>query len=284
MMEVLAGRKTHPIRLVPGGFARLPTAADLRELKGRLEAAVPELEALAEVILSLAGEIPDFHRGTEYIALKKAPTYPFYHGEIGSSDTEDLVPIEEFERVVNEYVSPQSTAKWTRWHRDSYFVGALARFNLNGEYLLPLAKKVAGMFGLEPGCNNPYLNSVAQLVETVHVVERSIQLADELLTTGIEFERPRVTPRAGNGAGCVEAPRGILFHRYEFDDRGRCQKANICIPTNQNHANIQGDLETLVPQIIDEPQDQIRLKMEMLVRAYDPCVSCSTHYLDVEFV
>jgi coenzyme F420-reducing hydrogenase alpha subunit len=116
------------------------------------------------------------------------------------------------------------------------------------------------------------------------VVERSLEIIDEVLTAGITPERPAVTPRAGCGAGCVEAPRGILFHRYEFDDQGVCQSANICIPTNQNHANIQQDFEAFVPAIIDEPQDDIRLKMEMLVRAYDPCISCSTHYLNVEFV
>jgi coenzyme F420-reducing hydrogenase alpha subunit len=95
---------------------------------------------------------------------------------------------------------------------------------------------------------------------------------------------PKVEPRAGNGVGVVEAPRGILFHRYVFDDKGRCESANICIPTNQNHGNIQKDFEALAPGIIDRDQDDIRLMMEMLVRSYDPCISCSTHYLNVEFV
>jgi len=93
-----------------------------------------------------------------------------------------------------------------------------------------------------------------------------------------------VKPGAGEGVGSVEAPRGILFHRYEFDDAGRCTSADICIPTNQNHASIQEDFEALVPQILEEGQDAVRQKMEMLVRAYDPCISCSTHFLKVEFV
>ena len=128
------------------------------------------------------------------------------------------------------------------------------------------------------------MNNVAQVVESVQVVERGLQLIDELLTTGIKPEVPDVEPGAGMGVGAVEAPRGILFHRYAFDEDGRCTSSNVCIPTNQNHANIQKDLEALVPQIIDREQDEIRLMLEMLVRAYDPCVSCSTHYLDVEFV
>jgi sulfhydrogenase subunit alpha len=242
------------------------------------------LKILAEVVLSLAGKLPDFNRETEYIALTYPDYYTFYHGDIASTDTDEKVPVQEFERVANEYVTPQSTAKWTKWHRDSYAVGALARFNLNAEKLLPLAAETAKNFGLEKGACNPYLNNVAQVVETVQVIEHGMQLIDELLSKGLKHEPVKVEPKAGEGVGCVEAPRGILFHRYAFDDKGLCTKANICIPTGQNHANIQKDFEAFAPQIIDRDQGEIRLLLEMLVRAYDPCISCSTHYLDVEFV
>lgn len=284
MMEVLTGRKTHPVRLVPGGFSMLPSAKELRMLKQELQDSVPKLTALAEVIASLAGGIPNFTRETEYVALVNEPSYPFYHGQIGSTDASELASVQDFESVVNEYVISQSTAKWAKWHRESYMVGSLARFNLNAEYLAPLAKQTAAMLGLEKGCYNPYMNSVVQVVESVQVVERSIELIDEILTVGLRVERPDVKVRAGVGAAAVEAPRGILFHRYEFDDKGECVSANMSIPTNQNHGNIQKDFEALVPSIIDRPQDEIRQVMEMLVRAYDPCISCSTHYLDVEFV
>jgi len=283
-MEMLAGRKTHPVALCPGGFRKLPTEEDLRTLKERFEAAVPDLKALAEVVLSVADRLPDFNRETEYIALVNPGQYTFYHGQIGSTDTDEVVLVREFERVVNEYVSPQSTAKWTRWHRDSYAVGALARFNLNAEYLKPLAAGTAKQFGLEKGCCNPYMNNVAQLIECVQIVEHGLELIDDLLTAGIKPERPKVRPRAGWGASAVEAPRGILFHSYEFDDKGICVRANLTIPTNQNHANIQKDFEALVPQFLDRGEDELRLLLEMLVRAYDPCISCSAHYLNVEFV
>lgn len=283
-MELIGGRMTHPVSLRIGGFGKLPTEHELRELKNSLEETVPKLEVLADLVLSLAGNLPAFERDTEYVALVQPGKYPFYDGDIGSTDAADPVDVHEFESVANEYVTPQSTAKWAKWHRDSYAVGALARYNLNADNLLPLATKTAKAFGLEKGCCNPYMNSVAQIIESVHVVERALQLIDELLTAGINPEVPHVEPRAGMGVGAVEAPRGILFHRYAFDDDGRCTSANVCIPTNQNHANIQKDLEALVPQIIDREQDEIRLMLEMLVRAYDPCVSCSTHYLDVEFI
>jgi len=283
-MELLGGRATHPVTLRPGGFRKLPTEQELRDLKEKFQKAIPDLKATAEFLLSVADHLPPFDRDTEYIALVDDGTYTFYHGEIGSTDTDEVVPLHEFERVVNEYVSPQSTAKWARWHRDSYAVGALARFNLNADHLLPLAKATAEQLGLQKGCCNPYMNSVAQLVEVVQVIEHGIQLIDEVLTSGIKEETIKVKPRAGEGVAAVEAPRGILFHRYAFDHDGNCTRANLTIPTNQNHANIQKDFEELVPQIMSKDEDEIRLLLEMLVRAYDPCISCSTHYLDVKFV
>ena len=284
--DLLAGRTTHPVTLVPGGLTKVPTAEQLGELRDKLKGCLPDLTAVAEAVLSVAESIPAFTRETEYVSLRQdsPPSYTFYHGNIASTDYDGTVPINDWKTVANEYVSDQSTAKWTKWHRDSYAVGALARFNNNGQLLSPPAKDVAKMFGLRKGCCNPFMNSIAQLVEAVHVVEVSNVLIDALLTRGLKEEKVRVSPKAGKGSGCVEAPRGILFHEYEFDRRGNCVGADICIPTGQNHANIQKDFEKLVPEILNEGEDAVRLKLEMLVRAYDPCVSCSTHMLSVQFV
>ncbi|MFC1965022.1 Ni/Fe hydrogenase subunit alpha [Chloroflexota bacterium] len=282
-MELIGGRMTHPVSFRVGGFGHLPTDNELKDLKGSIESTVPRISALAELVLSLAGNLPAFERDTEYIALVEPHIYTFYHGRIGSTDVSETVDVHQFESVTNEYVPPQSTAKWAKWHRDSYAVGSLARFNLNASSLLPQALKTAQKLGLEKGCCNPYMNTVAQVVECVQVVEHSLQLIDELLTAGVTYEMPSVVPKVGMGVGAVEAPRGTLYHRYAFDDEGRCTSANLCIPTNQNHGNIQKDFEALVPQIMDRSQDEIRRLLEMLVRAYDPCISCSTHYLDVKF-
>jgi len=284
--DLLAGRTTHPVTLKPGGLTKFPTEKELRALQERLKKSMGDLKVVAEVVLSVAGNIPNFRRPTEYVSLKQThpPAYTFYHGEITSTDYDGTVPINDWKTVANEYVSDQSTAKWTKWHRGSYAVGALARFNNNAELLSPTAKAVAQMFGLAKGNCNPFMNTVAQLVEAVHVVEVSIQMIDELLTKGIKPETVKISPKAGKASGCVEAPRGILFHEYEFDRKGHCVGADICIPTNQNHASIQEDFEKFVPEILDEPEDQIRLKLEMLVRSYDPCISCSTHMLEVKFV
>lgn len=294
MSALIAGRITHPVTLTPGGMTRVPSEEELRALKKELEAIVPDLVTICQVVLSVAGGLPNFTRETEYVSLWQNDSrykgtlseYTFYHGDIISTDCDGkgTVPVSKWESVANEYVVPQSTAKWAKWHRDSYAAGALARFNNQAELLSPLGKTVAGMFGLKKGCCNPFMNSVAQLAEAAHVVEASLEIIDKLLTKGTKFEKAKVTPKAGRGHAGIEAPRGILFHSYEFDKNGECVWGNCCIPTNQNHANIQLDFEKLVPEFMHEGEDALRQKMEMLVRSYDPCVSCSTHYLDIEFV
>jgi len=294
MSALLGGRITHPVTLTPGGMTRIPSNEELKTLKKELEAIVPDLVTICKVVLSVAAGLPDFTRDTEYVSLIQThprykgtlTEYTFYHGDIISNDCNGAgaVPTSKWESVANEYVSPQSTAKWTKWHRASYAAGALARFNNQAEKLSPLGKQVAEMFGLKKGCCNPFMNSVAQLAEAAHVVEASLEIIDKLLTKGTKPEKVKVAPRAGRGHAGIEAPRGILFHSYEFDKNGQCVWGNCCIPTNQNHANIQLDFEKLVPQYMHEGEDALRQKMEMLVRSYDPCVSCSTHYLDITFV
>ncbi len=285
MSDLLGGRTTHPVTIKPGGFTMLPTEKQLRELQDTLKNTLADLGTIADVVESVAGNIPAFSRPTEYISLTDPAGYTFYHGDIASTDAPGKpVPVSKWQTIANEYVVAQSTAKWAKWHRDSYMVGALARFNNNAGQLCDSAKAVASRFGLKKGCDNPYMNTIAQLVECVHVVEKSIQLIDEILSVGLVDEKVTTKGRAGKGNGVVEAPRGILFHQYQFNDDGNCTGADICIPTNQNHANIQRDFEKLVPEIIDEGQDAVRQKLEMLVRAYDPCISCSTHFLDVRFV
>ncbi len=128
------------------------------------------------------------------------------------------------------------------------------------------------------------MNNVAQLVEIAHAIEESIGIIDRLVDNGLKEEKVEVKIKAGRGIGVVEAPRGILFHDYTIDERGKCVKANCIIPTNQNHENIQKDMEAFAPTLLDKRKSEIELDLEMLVRAYDPCISCSTHYLQVCFV
>jgi coenzyme F420-reducing hydrogenase alpha subunit len=180
---------------------------------------------------------------------------------------------------------PFSTAKWTHHNRDAYMVGALARLNNNFDQLHPKAQEAAAKLGLEPIVTNPFLISAAQVVEMVHCIEDGIEIIDQLLTRGIQPEEPpEVELKGGEGVGSCDVPRGILFHNYVYDEDGTCVEANCIIPTNQNMANLNADMREFVPQIIDRPQEEVRHLLEMLVRAYDPCISCSAHLLTVEFV
>jgi len=279
---MISGRHTHPCALVVGGFTHTPTERELREMRERLVAARADMDATVDLFASLPW--PQFERETEYVSLRKEDEYAFIDGVIVTSDGFQY-PIEDYKKVTNEYLVPFSTAKWTKHNRESYMVGALARFNNNYDQLHPRAKEAAAKFGMKPIVTNPFLNTAAQVVEMVHCVEDSIRIIDELLTRGVREEKPApVTVRAGEGVGSCEVPRGILFHHYVYDERGICVEANCIIPTNQNLANLNADIRALVPQIMDRPQEEVRLLLEMLVRAYDPCISCSTHFLTVEFV
>ena len=277
----ICGRTTHPQRLIPGGMAKIPTEEELLDLKKRFEESIPGLTAAAELFAAVGDKLPKFTRDTEYVGLVSPAEYALYWGEIGSTKDKRR-PARFYKDITNEYMVPQSTAKWTKNTTVSYMVGALARFNLNSDLLHPLAKKTAKMVGLPAPSTNPYHNNLAQLVEVVHSVEDSILLVDGLLETGLKQEPyPKIKPCAGKGVGAVEVPRGILFHAYEYDDKGRIAHADCVIPTNQNHGNIQYDLEALVPTISGKSEAEIELLTSMLVRAYDPCISCSTHLIDV---
>ena len=283
MADLLCGRTVHPISLVVGGFSKIPTEKQLRTLKEKLVNCVQTTLDVAGVVKANAGKLPNFTRETEYIGLTSSEEYALYDGDIGSTDT-GRHPVDDYLSITNEFVVPHSTAKHTKHARESYMVGALARFNLNYDQLDSHAKDVAEMFALKPKNCNPYMNSIAQLVETVHSIFDSIKIIDRLLEMGLKEEKVKIVPKAGRGVGAVDVPRGILFHDYTIDSNGKCVKANCIIPTNQNHHNIQKDFEALAPLIINWQKKNIELTLEMLVRAYDPCISCSTHYLDVKFV
>ena len=285
MSNLICGRTTHPQRLIPGGFSKIPSMKELTTVRKKLQDSIPNLQAVAELISSLAGKLPNFKRETEYIALSDPGEYALYDGKLASSDT-DSAPVKEYLSFTNEYIVPQSTAKWAKHVRESYMVGALARLNINYKRLSPMAQKTAEKFNLLPMNYNPYMNNIAQLVEVVHSVEDSIRLINELEAAGLQtqpdYNKPDIKVKAGTGVGAVEVPRGILFHDYTYNDKGICTKANCIIPTNQNHGNIQQDMNALVPQIAEKTQKEIELTLEMLVRAYDPCISCSTHVTKIK--
>lgn len=277
---VVAGRHTHPIAMTVGGFTHFPKASELKALRNRLVDSRADVDATVELASQLPW--PKFERDTEYISLHKPDEYAFIDGEIMSSDAGQL-PAEQYKDVTNEYLVPHSSAKFTRHKRSSYMVGALARFNNNYDQLHPRAKEVAEKLGMKPKVTNPYLNTAAQVVEIAHCTEDAIQVIDQLLAMGILPEKPAtVNLKDCDGVGVCEVPRGMLIHHYWINADGNLTGANCIIPTNQNLANLEADMKALVPGILDKPVEAMQLDLEMLVRAYDPCISCSVHVLKVE--
>jgi coenzyme F420-reducing hydrogenase alpha subunit len=279
---VIGGRTLHPMANTLLGWRSLPDRDSVADIRKRLAAALPDLEATVDVARTLP--MPPYERDTEYVSLTKPGRYALYDGEIQSSDLDRTVPVSEYLSVCNEHTVAHSTTKWSRWNRDSYAVGALARLHNGFANLHPAAQEVARELKVEPPCPNPYKNNLAQVVEIVHCAHESLAQLDELLDTPLVTEDLAFTPRAGRGVGATEVPRGILFHDYTFDDEGHCTAANAVIPTSQNVANIEADMRAFAPRMLGALSRQaLTLHMEMLLRAYDPCISCSVHMLDVQF-
>jgi len=289
--DILVGRHIHPISAIVGGFTKLPREKDLDAMLEMLYDMRSGMDATVELAAGL--KFPVFERETEYVALLSDDAeYPMLQGDVGSSDGKRVTKY-EYKKVTNEFIVPHSSAKHARWHRESYAVGALARFNLNATKLHPKAKEVANTLNMKPKVTNPYLNTVAQLIECVHSLEDSIRILEDFKRKKINYdeeiivglnEQNRIKVKAGTGVGAVEVPRGILFHCYEVDKKGIIIKTNCIIPTSQNVNNIERDMKKLVPEILHKSDEDITLSLEMLVRAYDPCISCSAHFLNVKYV
>ena len=293
--DILAGRHTHPITCCPRGFTKLPTKAELQKMKEILLSQEEDLTITVDTLKTLAPKLPAFERETEYVALVHPDEYAFLDGDITTTDIDGVVKPADYKQIIHEYHAAHSTSKHANNKRDSYMTGALARININYDKLNKQAKAVAEALGFKTPCYNPYMNTVAQLIEMAHCYYDSIKIIDHFLKNGVNYdevvsswptkdELQNFTCDASTGVGAVEVPRGLLVHEYTTDAKGIIQNANCIIPTNQNLANIDLDMKKLVPEVITKSKEEITLLCEMLVRAYDPCISCSCHMLDVKFV
>jgi coenzyme F420-reducing hydrogenase alpha subunit len=278
IMRVVGGREIHPINVRVGGFYRAPTRAELAPV-------VEELERAREFAVDAVGftaslPFPDFEEDFVFVALSDPDVYAIEGGRLVSSTGLDLAPAQFDEHVVEEHVE-HSTALHSRLPDGTrYLVGPLARYALNRDRLSPVAREAADAAGLQDVCRNPFRSIVVRAVEILYALDEALRLIEA-------YEPPdppgvEVLPRAGVGHGWTEAPRGMLWHRYEIDGDGTILDARIVPPTSQNQGRIEQSLHGFVQQHVDLDDDELRLRCEQAVRSYDPCISCATHFLRLQ--
>jgi sulfhydrogenase subunit alpha len=280
IVATLGGREIHPINVRVGGFHRLPRPGELEGLREPLEQA---LEIAGETVRLVAGfDFPSLETDYELLALRDPERYAMYEGRLASSRGLDC-PVRDFEQHVHEVQVPHSTAMQGRIAgRGAYHTGPLARVVLNGGQLHPLARAALADAGVDASCRNPFKSIIARSVEILHACEEALRILGSYRAPG----RAAMDVRGGRGEGwgASEAPRGVLYHRYALDDAGDIEAANIVPPTAQNQRIIEEDLCRLVEQEPGLEQDALTWRCEQLVRCYDPCISCATHFLRVERV
>ncbi|WP_126452959.1 nickel-dependent hydrogenase large subunit [Sulfuriflexus mobilis] len=278
LISLLGARSVHPIGIKVGGLHHLPSAQARQVMRERLIAALPEAEALLRWTASLA--LPDDEQDFVSVALRHATDYPIDGGRLVSSDGLDI-PIEEFEQHVEEQHVPHSTALHALLHGQPYLVGPLARLNLNRDRLPPMLRELLDETGISFPSRNMFHSIVARAAEIWLAIFEAARLLE------VEFDTqqacPTPAPRAGTGFGCTEAPRGILWHRYAMNARGQVGAARIVPPTSQNQSRIEQDLHNALNRFgLDKAEEAIRLHAEMVIRNYDPCISCATHFLKLD--
>ncbi|MGO8905911.1 MAG: Ni/Fe hydrogenase subunit alpha [Solirubrobacteraceae bacterium] len=277
LMTVVGGREVHPINVRVGGFYRAPSAAQLRSLQDPLERA--RETALQTVRWAATLPFPDVECAPEHVALSDPGRYPIDLGRIHSDRGLDIAPSGFDEHFVEEHVEHSNALHARIRERGSYLTGPLARYALCSQALRPLASEAAREAGLGPVCRNPFQSIIVRAVELV-------QACDEALALIAAYEEPdapavEITPRRAVGHGATEAPRGMIYHRYEIDEEGTILDARIVPPTSQNQLVIEEDLRAVVERGLDLSDEELSLRCEQAIRNHDPCISCATHFLEL---
>ncbi|USN45542.1 MAG: Ni/Fe hydrogenase subunit alpha [Candidatus Woesearchaeota archaeon] len=282
LVSTIGGREMHPFASIVGGFTQIPEDAKLKAIANKLKA---ERETIVEIVRFFSKlNYPAFSRKTRFLSLRQKKGFPLLDGNIVSDDGLEFSP-QHYHDYIEEYIVKHSTAKFAVAKGKEYMTGALARINNNLDQLSPAVKKLIKESNISFPSTNIFHNNFAQALETLHWTDKAIDLIDHHT---FKHEDPvKVTPRAGHGIAAIEVPRGILFHEYTTDDAGEILEANIITPTVQNLANAELDIRAFVEHILKRKKltkPEIVLEIEKLIRAYDPCFSCSTHFLKVTWL
>jgi len=278
VMNIVGGREIHPVNVRVGGFYRVPRKEELEPLVERLKWGLDQAIDTAKLVSTF--DFPDFETDYEFVSLRHPEEYPLMGGRIVTSSGLDI-SIREYEFHFEERHVPHSNALHglERGH-GRYSVGPLARFNLNFDRLSPLARQVAGDVKIGPVVKNPFKSIIVRAIETVYAYEEALRIIHA-------YEPPAspshaLTASAGIGCGASEAPRGMLYHRYRVTDDGLIRDAKIVPPTAQNQPTIEEDVRLFVTKFAGLPREELTWKCEQAVRNYDPCISCATHYVQLE--
>ncbi len=280
LVALLAGREIHPINVKVGGFYKLPERIDFDDILTKLKQARDE--AYETVLWTASLPFPSFDYDYEFVSLSHPDEYPFNEGRIVSNKGLDI-DVREYELIFHEIHASYTNALQSEMKgKGAYFVGPLARYNLNFEKLSPIARRAAAEAKAEPPVTNPFKSIIARAVETLYACDEAIRIIENYEKPG----KPEVdySIRPGFGFGCTEAPRGILYHRYLIGENGLIRDAKIVPPTSQNQKMIETDLRNFVTANIDMPKQDLTLRSEQVVRNYDPCISCATHFLKLEIL
>ena len=273
----LGGREIHPINVRVGGFYRAPKRRELAPLAEKLRRA---RDMALETVRWVADfDFPDCERDYEFVSLAHPDEYPMNEGRIVSSKGLDI-EVRDYDAHFEEYQVPHSNALQARIkQRGHYLVGPAARYSLNEPKLSPLARDAARAAGLGTSCRNPYQSIVVRSIEVLYACDEALRIIEAYE----EPDRPcvEVAVRAGVGFGCTEAPRGILYHRYAIDGDGTILEANIVPPTSQNQPSIEDDLRSFIPAWSNLDDEALQWRCEQTIRNYDPCISCATHFLNL---
>lgn len=278
LLSFLGGREVHPINVKVGGFYRTPKK---RELVPYLEVFKRARDHALDTLRWVAKfDFPEFDKDYEFVSLKHPQEYPFNEGEIVSNRGLSINPSDFDENFQEEHVSYTNALHCVLKERGAYFVGPMARYNLNFSQLSPPVQAAAREAGLEAECKNPFKSILIRGVEVLHACEEALRIMEHYQ----EPDRPSmpVQLKSGVGSACTEAPRGILYHRYEINGEGDILDAKIIPPTSQNQKTIEDDLYKFIPQYIDLTDKELQWRCEQAVRNYDPCISCATHFLKLK--
>lgn len=273
--KIIGGREIHPINVKIGGFYKAPTREEIQTLKEPLEWGI---KASLETIDWIKGfHFPDFEHDYEFVALRHEKEYPFNEGRLVSNKGLNISIPEYEQNFYEEHVERSNALHSRKKGGTSYFVGPLARFNLNFDKLSPLVQEEAKKLKIDNGCKNPFKSILIRSLEILHAYEEALRIVnsyEEPKKSAIDF-----TVKAGVGYGCTEAPRGILYHRYNIGADGLIEEAKIVPPTSQNQLTIEDDLRSLVKQYLHLDDEKLQWKCEQAIRNYDPCISCATHFI-----